>query len=95
MNPPLVPTVFVARVVPSGFRMETLTLVIVTPVRLRLTRWFSTPVNVYFAFWPGAVVVTVKGVPGVIVPLRSAGTVKRFTSALPTFACCGSSRILY
>ena len=82
------------RFVPSGFRTETFKFSIDTAVRLRLTRVLMVPVKVYVAFWPGAVVVTVSGVPGVIGPLRSAGTVKSWTSALPVRVNCGSSRIL-
>jgi hypothetical protein len=70
----------------SGFRMLTTTAlqpVYVEPETLMLTCWPTVPLNVYFAFWPTEVVVTVNGVPGVIVPVTSAKLLSK-TVALPT-----------
>ena len=51
----------------------TCTLAIVTPVKLKLIRWFNVAVNVHVAFWPGTDVVNVCATPEVIVPGWSAG----------------------
>ena len=66
---------------PSGFRIVTSVPPpgdepIETLDRSRLTVWFSVPVNEYWMFWPGTVLVTTVAAPVVrIVPVASAGTV--------------------
>jgi hypothetical protein len=69
----------------SGFRMLTTTALQPTYVEfetLMLTCWPVVPLNVYSAFWPAVVVVTVTGVPGVMVPVTSAKLLSR-TEMLP------------
>ena len=63
----------VGGLVPGAFTI-TLTLAIVTPVKLKLIRWPAVPLKVRVAFWPGTVVETVSGVPRTSVPVVSAGT---------------------
>ena len=77
---------------PSGFKMEVVTAkhpVYVELARLTLADCPDVPLKVYLAFWPGILVLTVKGVPGVIVPVTSLNELKR-TVALPVAVPPGS-----
>src|SRR5919108_6213534 len=96
MKPPLVKTfVTAASVDPSGLRIETVLLLIVTPVIVRLTRPPATPSNVRRAFSPGAVVVTVTAGPPGTITTGTLVTSLTVTVALPVAGPCGSRRIVY
>ena len=61
-------------VVPSGFLTMTFRIGVETFESSRLRFQPAVPLNVYEAFWPGVVVVSILGVPEVRAAVGSAGS---------------------
>jgi hypothetical protein len=68
MKSPSVPNVLDMNCAPPAVFTVTRTLGMVTPVKLKLRRWFDVAGNVHFAFWPGTEVVNVFATPADMVP---------------------------
>ena len=66
-KPPPVKTYVVASVLPSGFRIETCEVGMLTADIARLTRWPTCPPNVSWIFSPDDVDVTVTGGPPAVI----------------------------
>src|SRR5438270_11616706 len=55
-------------------------------VRFSTTFWLAVPLNVNFALWPTALVVTVTGAPSIaIVPVISGGTLLSWRVSFPVY----------
>src|SRR5262249_19232273 len=80
---------------PSGFIRCKVALGLVTPVTRKTTFCPAVAVNVYLAFWPGAVVGIVTGEPSVVMGPVTSDASFSWTVVCPVDLPCGSTKTVY